>query len=112
MSPMLTISATDIKLIENILEAYTFSANEYVEDDGSITLSLNELDLVENGRDKISAILNLAKSILEYSEDFYNDYNYWAVGDRKAHIPYVFKALMLSDTEKIGGLITCRHGKI
>ena len=104
---------SDIKIVENILEAYNFTAQKFVEDDGSITLCLNEIeDLAENGGDEREAVLNLAKGILEYAEIFYDDFNYWAVGDRISHIPYVFKALILNDAEKIGGLITCRPGKI
>ena len=102
----------EISLIENLLSAYNFSADEFIEDDGSVTLSLNEIDLVENGKNKDEALFNMAKSILEYSEDYYNDFPYWAVGNRKAHIPYVFKALIINNVEKIGELITCHPRKI
>jgi hypothetical protein len=37
-----------------------------IEEDGSVTLSLNEIDLVENGSDEQSARINLGKAILEY----------------------------------------------
>ena len=103
---------SDLKIIENMLEAYTFTAEEFVEDDGSVTLSLNEIDLVENGKNKKEALFKMAKGILEYSEDYYKEFSYWAVGDRRAHIPYVFKTLIINELEKIGGLITCRPGKI
>ena len=103
---------SDIKVIENLLSAYTFTAEEFLEDDGSVTLSLNEIDLVENGRDKQEAVFNLAKGILEYAEIFYDDFEDWSSApNRKPHIPYVFKALILNDAEKIGGLIVCRPGK-
>ena len=108
---MLTIGATDVKLIEKLLEPYIFTAKEIVEDN-IVVLSLDEIDLVEYGANKQEAILNMAKGILEYAEDFYEDIDYWAVGKRKDHIPYVFKALMLNDVNKIGGLIKCHPGKI
>jgi len=54
----------------------------------------------------------MAEAILEYSEDYYKDFEIWAKGWRIPHIPYVLKALMLNDLEKIGGLITCRPGEI
>ena len=102
----------EISLIENLLSAYHFSADEFIEEDGSVTLSLNEIDLVENGKNKNEALFNMAKSILDYSEDYYNEFSYWAAGNRKGHIPYVFKALIINNVEKIGELITCRPGKI
>ena len=103
---------SDIKTIEQMLSAYSYTADIYFEDDGTITLSLYEIDLVENGLDESEAIEKLARAILEYSEDYYNDFAYWARGQRKSHLPYVFKALILNDPEKIGGLIQCRRGKI
>ena len=102
---------SDIKLIESLLSAYTFLANVLIEDDGSFTLSLNEIDLIENAADLDNAKLNLAKGILEYAEDFYNDYALWAVGNRKSHIPYVIKSLIINDANKLMGMIQCLHGE-
>ena len=102
---------SDIKLIELLLSAYTFTAKAFHETDGSVTLSLNELDLVENGADMDVALLKLAEGILEYAQDFYDDFAYWSTGHRKAHIPYVIKSLIINDIDKIGGLIQCQPGK-
>ena len=65
---------SNLETISEILEAYHFTAMKYIEDDGSVTLSLNEIDLVENGKNEQEARYNLAKSILEYSLDYYNEY--------------------------------------
>ena len=101
----------EISLIENLLSAYNFTADEFIEEDGSVTLSLNEIDLVENGTDEQSARLKLARAILDYSEDFYNEFNLWAAApNRKPHIPYILKALIINDIGKVGGLIQCRRG--
>ena len=103
---------TNIELLSELLEAYTFHAAIFTEDDKSLTISLDEIDLIENGTDEQEAKNKLAASILEYANDYYDDYAYWSRGNRKSHIPYVFKALILGDAEKIGGLIQCRHGGI
>ncbi|MCL2765789.1 MAG: hypothetical protein FWD40_11015 [Treponema sp.] len=103
---------TNINVLESILTAYSFHAETLTEDDGSVTISLDEIDLAENAPDTQQAISKLAKAILEYSEDYYDEFAYWSRDDRKAHIPYVFKALILNDADKIGGLIKCRRGKI
>ena len=99
------------KIIESILEPYDFTAEEYIEDNGSVTLSLNEMDLVENGKDKQEALINMGRGILEYADDFYNDFDSWAKGYRKAHIPYLLKALIINDAAKIGGLVQCHPGE-
>lgn len=103
---------SNLDTIMEILEAYQFTAQKYVEDDGSITLSLNEIDLIENGEDEKDARLKLSGSILEYSLDYYNDYaTYSHSPNRKKHIPYIFKALIIDSPEKLGDMIQCRDGK-
>lgn len=103
---------SDINFMQSLLSAYHFTAQKAIENDGSVTLVLNEIDLIENGKTENEAKKNLAESILEYSENFYNDFHYWSTApNRKAQIPYVFKALILGDAEKIGALIVCQDGK-
>lgn len=104
---------SNMEFINELLAGYSFTANKYIEDDGSVTLSLNELDLVENGTDEKDALNNLAQAVLEYASDFYNEFNVWSVApNRKAEIPYVFKALILDDITKIGECIKCQDGRI
>lgn len=103
---------SDLNFINQILEPYHFTAKKFPEEDGSVTLELNEIDLAENGRTESEAKQNLAASILDYAKDFYDDFNYWSTApNRKAQIPYVFRALILNNVEKIGDSITCRSGK-
>lgn len=104
---------SDFHFMEELLAGYSYSAVRMEEKDGSITLALNEIDLVENGKDENDARLKLASSILEYAEDYYSDYSYWgSAPNRKSHIPYVFKALFVGDVQKIGESIQCQAGKI
>ena len=100
------------ELFAEVLSAYTFSAIRHDEDDGSVTLSLREIDLVENAPTESEAKLMLAKDILDYATDYYNDYAYWSSApNRKSHIPYVLRAIMLGDIDKIGECISCQAGK-
>jgi len=102
----------DVDFLKILLETYVFYADEFVEDDGSITLTLNEIDLVTNGIDENDAKKKMALEILEYAEEFYNEFNLYSVApNRKSHIPYVFKALILDDAEKIGDIIICQPGE-
>jgi len=102
---------SDMDILEKILSAYSYHARILPEDDGSVTLSLDEIGLIENAPDLSGAVATLAGAILEYSEDFYKEFAYWSRGSGKSHIPYVLKALILNDINKIGDLIECRHGK-
>ena len=94
---------SNLETMSEILEAYQFTAKKFIEEDGSVTLSLNEIDLVENGKDEHEARLNLANAILEYSMEYYNEYEMYSHSpNRKKHIPYIFKALIIDNSEKIG----------
>ncbi|MEG2144060.1 MAG: hypothetical protein RRY40_01885 [Oscillospiraceae bacterium] len=103
---------SDVHFFDSLLCGYSYSAQKFCEADGSVTLSLNELDIIENGQDEAEAKKKIAQAILDYSEDFYKDFSYWgSAPNRKAHIPYVFKALAIDDAEKIGDMIICLDGK-
>ena len=58
---------SNLDTMSEIVAAYKFTADKYIEPDGSITLSLNEIDLVEHGENEQEARLTLGKAILEYS---------------------------------------------
>ena len=103
------IFLSDLHFMEELLSGYSFTAVQMEEEDGSVTLALNELDLVENGKDAHDARMKLASAILEYAEDYYTDFSYWgSAPNRRAHIPYVF----IGDIQKIGESIQCQAGKI
>ncbi|MCD8014505.1 MAG: hypothetical protein LUG99_15280 [Lachnospiraceae bacterium] len=103
---------SNLETMSEILAAYHFTAQKYVEEDGSITLSLNEIDLIENGCDEHIARLAMGNAILEYSEEYYNEYELYSRSpNRKSHVPYIFKALITDDPEQIGESIQCRDGK-
>jgi len=69
-----------------------FTAKKYVEEDNSITLSLQEIDIIENGETEEKAKSKLAAAILEYAADFKNDFEFWSSAkNRKAHIPYIME---------------------
>lgn len=102
---------SDINFLEELLAGYRFTAEKIIEKDKTVTLSLNEIDLVENAESEELTKLKLAESILEYAEDYYNEFTYWSTSpNRKGHIPYVFKALVLDDINKIGEIIECQSG--
>ncbi|MCD8222680.1 MAG: hypothetical protein LUD07_10980 [Clostridiales bacterium] len=103
---------SNLDTMSEILSAYQYTADRFVEEDGSITLSLNEMDLVENGKDEKEARTKMGRSILDYSNDYYAEYEQYSHSpNRKKHIPYIFKALIMDDPEQIGDSIQCQDGK-
>ena len=83
-----------------------FTAQRFLEDDGSITLSLNEIDLIENGENEREARLKLANAILEYSREYSRDYaTYSKSHNRKRHVPYIFQAQNIDNPEELVNMI-------
>lgn len=103
---------SNLDTMSEILQVYQFSAIKYQEEDGSVTLSLNEIDLIENGADEKEARIKLGGAILEYSLEYYNEYEKYSHSpNRRKHIPYIFKALIIDDPEKIGDILQCQDGE-
>jgi len=103
---------SNLDTMAEILNAYSFTAKKIIEDDGTITLSLNEIDLIENGNDEVSARRALGNAILNYSFDYYKEYSFYSHSpNRKKHVPYVFKALIMDSPEEIGDIIICQDGE-
>ena len=102
---------SNLETMKEILDIYTFTAEKYTEPDGSVTLALNEIDLVENGPTEAEARLCMGRSIMEYAMEYYNEYQiYSKAPNRKGHIPYVFKALLSDDPKKTGEVIQLNSG--
>lgn len=100
-------------LFKSILKPYKYSAKKFIEKDGSVTLSLENLDLIENASTEEDALLKMANAIKEYSEEFYKDFEYWgAAPNRKNHMPFVLKAILSDSIEDIMVDIECQNGKI
>lgn len=103
---------SNLETMSEILAAYHFTAEKFIENDGSVTLSLCEIDLVENGDSEETARMLLAKAIMEYAAEYYENYAFYSKApNRKGHIPYVFKALITDDMIQIGESIVCHDGE-
>lgn len=75
-------------------------------------MSLDQIDLAENGKMESEVKNKLAQSIMEYAEEYYENYSFYsAAPNRKKHIPYIFKALITDDIGELGASIVCHAGK-
>lgn len=97
-------------MLEDILKQYTFTAETFIEDDGTITGALNEIDIVENAQTEQELLEKLAKSLYEYARDFFADFQYWySAQNRRFHLPYVLNILIQGDIGRVKELI-CLKG--
>ena len=102
----------DTGLIEKLLENVKFPADEYIEDDGSVTLSLRDMDIAVNGADEAAARRALVADIIEYAEEYYDNFElYSSAPNRSAHLPCVIKALTARDPKELEASIVCQAGR-
>ncbi|HZK43926.1 MAG TPA: hypothetical protein VFC73_06515 [Syntrophomonadaceae bacterium] len=90
----------------NLLTYYRFNMNIFDEEDGSITATLNELDLIINTMDKDNLKNLMAQEILDYAEDYFEQFNlYYNSPNRQKHFPYVLKAILANNIKDVAGFI-------
>jgi len=92
------IAVLSLDLLEFILKEYKLNVEVKKEKDGSYTGVLKEMDLISNAGDIESLKLELANELLEYSEEYMNEFSlYYNSPNRKNHFPYVYRAVLASD---------------
>jgi len=82
------------------------SAIIYYEEDGTITMSLKEIDIVENA-DSIEDVIDLtADSLIDYAQEYMDSFSkYYNSVNRKAHLPFILKVIAQPDYETVKSLI-------
>ena len=106
---------TDIKHINNnakTCDGDKCSVSIMHEKDGSYTVAIDEMDIAENADTEDQALMNLAVSLLEYAIEYYDNYQLYSRSpNRSGHLPYVTKAFLLDDAERIKEEMLCHDGK-
>ena len=83
-----------------------FQVTVYTEDDGSITLSMDDMDLVVNAPSKEAAIKALCRDMVEYAEEYRKEFAaYSAAPNRAAHAPLVEEILAATPQELRDALV-------
>ncbi|GAB2571738.1 hypothetical protein [Gracilibacillus alcaliphilus] len=82
------------------------------ESDGTITLSIRDFDIVANGETEEEAVTDLAEFLIDYAEDYLNDYSLYSRSpNRRSHLPFIMNIFLQDDVEGVKQLITCLHGE-
>lgn len=105
------VTMINSEAFENLLTSYKFHISLIPEDDGTVTASVKEIDIVDNGATKEEAVEKIMTDLREYAVDFYSEFDYWrSAPNRKNHVPFVLKILLSTDDQLKEALI-CRAGK-
>lgn len=98
--------ALSIKHTKALLSNLTFNANIMKEADGSITATLDNIDLVVNRPNEESAMKALVDELIEYTNDYFENFSlYFNSTNRQAHFPYVLMVGVQDNSEDVARLI-------
>lgn len=97
-----------LELLDSILSEYKLNVEVKIEKDGSYSGIFNEMDLMANARDIKSLEEKLANELIEYSEEYMNEFKiHYYSPNRKNHFPYVYRiSLQSGDMEKVKKLFS------
>ena len=92
-------------LQQYILRPYVFKPEVLPEDDGSITVALDLIDIAVNGPTLNEAIEELVRELKIYAEDYRDNINLFLnAPNRKAHFPYVLRVWLCDNDQEIKSL--------
>lgn len=96
------IISFSLEHLKNLLTDYRFHVTYFKEEDGTITGSLNEIDIVVNGDNHTDIQRLLAEELLGYAEEYNNEFSfYYHSLNRKSHFPYILQVLIQNDLDDV-----------
>lgn len=96
------------QIVKDLLKDLSFQV-ELTKEAGIIVGTIDGFDLVAQGKTEQEVIRNLAEDLLEYAQDYMNDFKlFYNAPNRKDHYPYVLKILLTSTIDEIIGFIDAK----
>lgn len=106
------IMGISLEMAKELVKDIQFIAYKFIEDDNSVTISLEKFDLVVNGENEEEAISLIIKSLREYALEYYEDIEFWSSDiNRKKQMNSILKVLLVEDDNELKESIICRPGK-
>lgn len=90
------------EVFNDFLNDIDFSINVFNEDDGSITLELEELELISNGDTLETATEELVDDLIIYMGEYIENIQLYSITpNRKEHLKYIIKATIYEDKDSL-----------
>ena len=99
--------------VRQLVYGTPIAAHSFIEDDGSVTISMDNVDLAVNGANFQDAKSKLIDDLIEYAEEYYQNFElYSRASNRKEHLSLVMKVLTAASKEELEDAVQCQDGKI
>ena len=95
-----------VDLQKSLLSHFSLKPEIISENDGSVTLSLDHLELYVNGETLVEAINLMTDDLKFYAEDYIERSQLFLhAPNRSSHFPYVLRVLLCNNDEEIRDLL-------
>lgn len=102
----------DIKSLKLALSYVPITYSKVTDEDGSIVISSNDMDVVSTGKDEQEALLNFVCDLIEYAQDFYDEFEFWSSAPNRAkHIPMALGILTADNSQEVEDMLVCQNGQ-
>lgn len=97
-----------IDMAKELVKDVVFTADKYIEGDGSITLSLHDFDIAVNEENEDLAVDSLINDLREYALEYYEDIEFWRSDiNRRKQLKKILKVLLTDNNEELKESIVC-----
>lgn len=94
------------ELQQEILKAYRLKPEILLEEDGSVTIALNEIDIAVNEPNQNKAIDELVKELKIYAQDYLDRLQLFLnAPNRKGHFPYILRVSLYDSVQEIKSIL-------
>ncbi|HEX3012512.1 MAG TPA: hypothetical protein VHQ70_10900 [Syntrophomonadaceae bacterium] len=91
--------------VMSVFKDYIFSPI-FNEEDGIMTGTLKDFDLVVQGQSREEVITKLTVDLIDYTQDYFNDFQlYFNSPNRQKHFPYIIKVLLSDSFRQVEELL-------
>lgn len=99
-------------MLKSLLEKFSLKAVAFEEEDGSVTLALDELDVAVNAPSLEEAVSDLVQELKIYARDYLDRAQLFLnAPNRRHHLPYILRVALCNSDEEVKGLVevVCRQ---
>lgn|SRR5690625_219475 len=98
--------------LKEAFSQFTFDVMFLTEEDGTVTATIDNFDIVENGDNKEEALELVVDELIEYANEYQDNFNlYFNSPNRRKQFPYIMNILVQNDSEDVKGLVQCPAGE-
>jgi antitoxin YefM len=92
--------------LKELLSRYTAAAEELSEQDGSMTIAIDELDIAVNGPNREAAVKDLIEELRTYATDYLERITLFLESpNRRSHYPFILRILLADNDDELMQLV-------